>query len=288
MENMINGRTKVLAVIGDPIEHSLSPEIQNTICKKLNVNYAYIPFRIASEDLKDAVCGFKACNLSGFNITIPHKSNIMQYLDEVSQEALLMGAVNTVKNVDGRLYGYNTDGVGFIKSLQHEGVNVKNKNIVIIGAGGAVRGIAVKMALEGAVQITILNRTVAKAENISEHINRNISNISQALPLNDNHFAETCADCDILINSTPIGMYPHTEASPVQSLDFFNKNDTVVCDLIYNPSKTKFLLKAEKAGCKIINGWGMLIYQAIEAFEIWTGMKIDENMVEHLYGAGKQ
>src|SRR5690554_3078659 len=146
MEKSINGKTKVLAVIGDPIEHSLSPKIHNTLCQKLNLNYVYVPFRVEPAYLEDAVRGFKAAGLSGFNVTIPHKQNIIKYLDEVDLEAQLMGAVNTVKIINGRLIGFNTDGIGFIRSLQRNGIEVNGKNIMILGAGGAARGIAIKMA----------------------------------------------------------------------------------------------------------------------------------------------
>ncbi len=283
MENKINGETKILGVIGDPIEHSRSPQIHNTICKHLNLNYAYLPFRITLDNLEDAVKGFKAIDLQGFNVTLPHKKNIIPYLDEVSEEALLIGAVNTVKNINGKLYGYNTDGYGFIKSLKMECVSVTEKNIVVLGAGGAAQGICIKMALEGAKSITILNRTVEKAEKICHIINDNIKQIAQSDEFNDEKFKEYMEVADILIHTTPVGMYPDVLKSPVNDLSFLDKS-VVVCDLIYNPTKTVFLQKAEEVGCKTINGWGMLIYQAIRAFEIWTDVQVENDVIEIVKG----
>ncbi len=283
MKNNINGKTKILGVIGDPIEHSRSPQIHNTICTYLNLNYAYIPFQITLDNLEDAVKGFKAVDLKGFNVTLPHKKNIIPYLDEVSEEALLIGAVNTVKNIDGRLYGYNTDGYGFIKSLEIEGVSVKEKNIVVLGAGGAAQGICIKMALEGAKSITILNRTVEKAEKICNIINDNIKEIARSDKFNDESLKQYMINADILIHTTPVGMYPHNEECPVSDLSFLDKR-VVVCDLIYNPTKTTFLEKAEEMGCKTINGWGMLIYQAVRAFEIWTDIQVDNDVIEIVKG----
>lgn len=286
MYNSINGSTKVLGIIGDPIEHSLSPEIHNTICRELKQNYAYVPFKLPAKDIESAVNGFKALGVTGFNVTIPHKKNIIQYLDEVSEEALLMGAVNTVKNVQGKLYGYNTDGEGFIKSLKAHDVSVKNKNIVILGAGGAARGISVKIAMGGAKSITILNRTPEKAQEICDIINQNVADICKGALLDMNSLKACAHSCDILINTTPIGMHPHTAESPVENFSFLN-SETVVCDLIYNPKKTLFLSNAEEKSCKIINGWGMLVCQAVSAYEIWTGININDNIIKKLHNMNK-
>ncbi len=281
MHTGVNGTTKILGVIGDPIKHSLSPQIHNTIIRSLNLNYVYVPFWINEEDLEDAFKGFKAIKISGFNITIPHKKSAIKFLDEVSQEALLMGAVNTVKNIDGKLYGYNTDGDGFIRSLRQQGLDVKDKNVVVLGAGGSARGICVKMAMEEANSITILNRTYEKAEEICNIINENIKSIAKCDILEETSLKRHMGNCDLLINTTPIGMYPHEEDNPVETLDFINPT-AVVCDLIYNPSTTKLLRVAEERGLKTINGWGMLVFQAVNAFEIWTGVKVDKLVVDDI------
>ena len=281
MDNSINGHTKVLGLIGDPIEHSLSPGIHNTICRHLNLNYTYVPFRVSPDNLKEAVKGFKALGVTGFNVTIPHKKDIIKYLDEVSKEALLMGAVNTVKNIEGKLYGYNTDGEGLIKSFKSEHISIKDKKVVVIGAGGASRGICIKMAMEGVRHITILNRTRDKADNICNVINSNIQDIARSAEWDDNTLRQYGEQCDVLIHTTPIGMYPETHRCPVKDFDFIHSN-MVVCDLIYNPFKTVLLQKAEEKGCKVVNGWGMLLFQAISAFEIWTGVKIHRDLINRL------
>ena len=281
MKKHINGRTKILGIIGDPIEHSFSPYIHNTLCNQLDLNYSYVPFKVSSENLHDAVKGLKAVGIVGFNVTIPHKKNIIRYLDNVSKEALLMGAVNTVKNVEGRLYGYNTDGEGFIRSLYEEGVYVKGKNIIILGAGGAARGVGIKMALEGAESIVILNRTVERAYEISSIINDNIRGVSKHDVLNREILLHYGQSCDILINTTPLGMYPDVDSCPVDDMDFLHSG-IVVCDLIYNPFKTIFLKKAEEKGCKVINGLGMLLFQGINSFQIWTGVKVSTDAHKYL------
>jgi shikimate dehydrogenase len=198
-----------------------------------------------------------------------------------------MGAVNTVKNVNGRLFGYNTDGNGFIKSLKSRDVSVKDKNIVIMGAGGSVRGISVKTAMEGAKSITILNRTLEKAQEICDIINDNIGNVCRSASLDMFTLEQHSKSCDILINTTPVGMAPYIHECPVEHLDFLT-SDTVVCDLIYNPEETVFLSKAKERGCKAINGWGMLLFQAIDSFQIWTDKKVNSQLIEILQKINKK
>ena len=278
MVNITKGDTKILGVIGNPIEHSFSPQIHNTICKHLKLNYTYVPFNVKEKDLEYAVKGLSALSVEGFNVTIPHKNSIMKYLDKISDDALLIGAVNTVKNVDNKWYGYNTDGDGFIRSLSAYDVDVKGKKVVILGAGGAAKAVAVKIAMQGAASIIILNRTLDKAKEICSVINKNVADIASIDMLNAENIKIYGEIADIIIHTTPIGMYPNNEQTLVQQFDFIRK-DTVVCDLIYNPAKTVLLKKAQQAGCKVINGWGMLIYQAVNAFEIWTGKKASHDVI---------
>ena len=284
MTEQINGKTKIFSVIGNPIEHSLSPQIHNTIYKYMNLNYSYVPFHVEPQNLKTAVNGMRALGVKGFNVTIPYKEKIIPYLDEISEEAALIGAVNTVKNINGKLFGHTTDGEGFIKSINALNVDIKDKNILVIGAGGSSRSISVKMAMEGASSIIILNRTVEKARAICKIINNNIKNISGSDLLNQNKFNFYAKQSDIIINTTPIGMYPKNEGCPINDFKYI-KPDTVVCDLIYNPEMTQFLMKANEIGCKTINGWGMLIFQALLAFDIWTDFIADDNLVNILYNS---
>ncbi len=282
----IKGKTKIACVIGNPIAHSVSPQIHNTISSYLGIDLAYIPFLVKKESLKEAIEGFKACSLVGFNVTIPYKNAILELLDNISEEARLIEAVNTVKNVNGKLYGYNTDCSGFKRDFAEEtGTNFFDKNIVVLGAGGSSRAICVKIALEGAKGISILNRTAEKAELLAGYINKNISDIAKAFGINACEAKSRLSEADIIINTTSAGMHPHMDSMPVESGNIFSRGQ-IVYDLIYNPPKTKLLAEAEKAGCKIVNGLGMLIYQGIEAYEIWNDVSIskeDARIIKELF-----
>lgn len=283
MDKEVSGKTKLVGVIGCPIEHSISPQLHNKISKNLGVDLMYVPFRVERPDLENAVKGLKALNLIGFNVTIPYKKEIMKFIDDNTKEALLMGAINTVKNIDGRFYGYNTDAEGFSRAFKEATGSVfKGKQVTILGAGGAARAIAVKLAIEGTAKISIINRTVEKACDISEIINNNFNKIAKAYSNTDTQANQAFSDSEIIINATPIGMYPEIGVSPLGKKMKLVK-EQIVYDTIYNPVKTKLLLSAEKAGCVAVNGLGMLFYQGIYAYEIWTGIKITEEMIKDLF-----
>ncbi|MCR4434237.1 MAG: shikimate dehydrogenase [Clostridiales bacterium] len=283
MENKVTGKTKVVCLIGNPVEHSVSPVLHNTISGCLGVDLVYTAFRVDKECLESAVKGLKALNVVGFNVTVPYKKDIIGFLDHTSKEALLMGAVNTVKITDGRLYGYNTDAEGFSRSFKEEtGTGFAGKSVAIIGAGGAARAIAIKAAMEGAGKIYLINRTPEKARDIAEMVSNNMGTSTQYCSTGEDAYIDILAKCDILINSTSAGMFPHTDEVPVPRLPVFSKNQ-IVYDVIYNPSKTRFLAEAEKAGCKTVNGLGMLFYQGVYAYEIWTGMNLPESKVRDLF-----
>lgn len=284
VDNRVTGKTKIAGVIGNPIEHSVSPQLHNTISKYLGVDLIYVPFRVEAGDIEDAVKGLKALNVIGFNVTIPYKKEVIKYLDENSKQALLMGAVNTVKNINGRLYGYNTDAEGFSRSFKEEtGIGFAEKRVFIIGAGGAARAIAVKVAFEGAKEIFIANRTTSKANEIADIINYNISRIVETCSIKDRMTEDIFQNCDIIINTTSVGMYPETEISPLDGTGLAFSRGHIVYDVIYNPAKTKFLKDAEKAGCKTVNGMGMLFYQGINAYEIWTGIKLSSEITRKVF-----
>jgi len=281
--NKVSGKTKVIALIGNPIQHSISPQLHNIINQKLGVDLIYVPFKVNKSELANAVKGLKALNVLGFNITVPYKKEVMKYIDDNIRETFLLGAINTVKNIEGRFYGYNTDGEGFLRSFKEEqGHGFKGKNVLIMGAGGVARPIAVKIALEGAKKISIVNRTVTKAVEIAEVINDNIKNIATAYSFLDETFEKVFRESEIVINTTSVGMYPDVFESPLINVDYFGEGQ-IVYDVIYNPSKTKFLSDAENKGCKIINGFGMLFYQAIFAYEIWTGIKLNEDFIKEIF-----
>ncbi|MEM3526492.1 MAG: shikimate dehydrogenase [Candidatus Jordarchaeaceae archaeon] len=264
---MVGGATKVVGVIGDPIEHSLSPKMHNAAFEYLGLDYIYVPFRVLEKDLKNAVRGAKALNLRGFNVTIPHKISIIKFLDEVDLTARKIGAVNTVVNYGGKLMGYNTDGLGALEALKEENVDPEGKKIVIIGAGGAARAITFQFA-SVCSKLVILNRTGIKAVRLAKELtNFGVEVEGGSLTLKS--LESSLSESDILINTSSVGMYPNVNESPVPK-DFLRK-DLVVFDIVYNPLETMLLKYARSVGAKSINGVGMLVNQGAIGFKMWTG-----------------
>ncbi|MFZ3064395.1 MAG: shikimate dehydrogenase [Nitrospirota bacterium] len=269
----ITGKTKIVGIFGYPVEHTFSPLMHNAAFSALGLDYSYIPFEVRPEDLKRAVEGIRALNIRGVNITVPHKEAVIKYLDELSKEAKLIGAVNTIENKGGKLIGHNTDGRGFIKSLLDDAkTRVKGKSVLLLGAGGAGKGVAVSCALEGASEITIANRTVKRADELVGYLKRNFKKTKfSVIPLDGHELAKGIAGADILINATFIGL-KGKGLLPISQKDLHR--DLVIYDLIYNPQITLLLKIAGRAGVKkAVNGLGMLIHQGALAFQIWTGKK---------------
>ena len=262
----IKGSTNVVGLIGHPVEHSFSPPMHNAAFNKLNMDYVYTAFDVNPNDLKTAIVGADALNIKGFNVTIPHKIEVMKYLNEIDEVAKLIGAVNTIdfKN----LKGYNTDGIGAIKAIG-EVTNVKNKNVVIAGAGGASRAISFYLAKYGADHLTILNRNVEKAQKLANDVlNSELIDNVESDSINNMNLS----DADILINTTPVGMHPNVDDVPIALAGDMHDN-LVVFDAVYNPNETGLLKQAIEAGAKPVYGIKMLLYQGAESFEIWTGKK---------------
>lgn len=269
----ITGKTKIVGIFGYPIEHTFSPLMHNAAFSALGLDYSYIPFEVRPEDLKSAVESIRSLNIRGVNITVPHKEAVIKYLDELSKEAKLIGAVNTIENRGGKLIGHNTDGRGFIKSLLEDAkTRVKGKRILLLGAGGAGKGVAVSCALEGAPEIIIANRTIKKAEELAKYLKRNFKKTKfSAIPLERHKLAKGIACADILISATSIGL-KGKGLLPISQKDLHR--DLVIYDLIYNPRITPLLKIAGRVGVKkAVNGLGMLIHQGALAFQIWTGKK---------------
>ncbi|AEF95920.1 shikimate dehydrogenase [Methanotorris igneus] len=266
---MINAKTKLIGLLGHPVEHSFSPIMHNAAFRDKNLNYVYLAFDVLPENLKYVIDGAKAMGIVGFNVTIPHKIEIMKYLDEIDENAKLIGAVNTIKIENNKAVGYNTDGLGARMALEEEiGKKVENKNIIIYGAGGAARAVAFELAKNN--NIIIANRTVEKAKNLAEEIREKLNKTEEEVKYSG--LDANLDGIDIIINATPIGMYPNVDVKPIVKAEQMHK-DMVVMDLIYNPLETVLLKEAKKAGAKAINGLGMLIYQGAIAFEIWTNEK---------------
>lgn len=270
----VKSSTGLYCLIGNPLEKSLSPDIHNTSFDINKVDAVYTALEVKPEYLEDAVKGIKALNIKGFNVTIPHKVEIIPYLDELDREANLLGAVNTVKNVNGRLKGYNTDGKGFIELLKSKRVKVKNQKVIVIGAGGAARAIAMSLAIEGVKEILIVNRTIEKARTLSDEIKDKVKDITVKYSLKSE---KEYAEYDLIINCTSIGMYPDAESVPFD-LSLLSKSCTVA-DIVYKPLKTKFLQLAESRGHQTVEGLGMLINQALLSEEIWLDKTIEKELV---------
>ncbi len=268
----ISGKTKICGLIGDPVEHTMSPVMHNTAYEKLGLDYIYIPFRVAPEQLGQAVDGLRALNVRGFNVTIPHKVSIIPMLDGLDPLAEKIGAVNTVVNTDGELRGYNTDAEGFMRALLNKGVEPGGKNIVVLGAGGAARAVTYKLA-ERETSLTILNRRqeLDWAEDIAELIKEDFGKPVRVLELGEENLAEALRDANILINATSVGMSPNDNQSPVPA--GLLKEGLAVFDVVYNPVVTRLLGEAKAAGAQIISGVDMLVWQGALAFEKWTGQE---------------
>ena len=271
----IKGSTNIVGLIGHPVEHSFSPPMHNAAFKKLNMDYAYVAFDVNPKDLKNAINGACGLNIKGFNVTIPHKINVMNYLDEIDGIAQLIGAVNTIdfKN----LKGYNTDGIGAIKAIE-EVTSVKDKNVLVAGAGGASRAISFYLAKYGVNRLTILNRNTQKADNLIGDVLKS-ELITNAKSDSISKINDYIKDTDILINTTPVGMYPNIDDNPITTSEFMHE-DLVVFDAVYNPLETTLLKQAIKAGAKPVYGIKMLLYQGAESFEIWTGKKAPIDVME--------
>ena len=278
----INGKTRLLGLIGNPVQHTKSPFIHNTLFDYFGINAVYVPINVENEELEPAIEGLKAMKFLGFNVTVPHKKSIIKHLDDITTEAILMGAVNTVKNIDGRLVGYNTDAEGFIRDFK-EGFNTnfRNKRVLMLGAGGTGRALAVKLASEGITQLVIANRTLENANDIAELVNNNVDNVVRSISPGDSSFDDVFKTSDVIINVTPVGMSTVDKGLPFGRQYSF-KPEQLVYDVIYSPRKTPLLDNAERAGCKIRNGFGMLVNQGILAFEIWSGKTVPKEFSSEL------
>lgn len=268
----ISGKTKLIGIFGDPISHSLSPQMHNAAFKELGLDYAYLPFHVKDNQLKNAVESIRALNLRGVNVTVPHKEEVMQYLDELDEQAEHIGSVNTIVNNDGVLTGYNTDGRGYIQSLEEEtGINLKDMDIMIIGAGGSARSIISALITKEPKEITIVNRTVERAEKLAEEFSKHTTKTKlKALPTSDGLFGHEIEEARLFINATTMGMLD-VELPPIP-LEHLQPS-AIISDIVYSPMNTPMIKEAEAMGFKVHRGLGMLIYQGAIGFELWTGEK---------------
>lgn len=279
---MVNGKTKIFAVLGNPIEHSLSPVMYNAAFSALGANSIYVALQVEKSSLAEAVQGLKALGIQGGNVTIPFKEEIKSYLDELTQEARLMGAVNTFYWEEGCLWGDNTDGAGFLLALQKVAPSVLNcKGTLLLGAGGAARAVGVALALAGMKNFTIVNRSREKAKELASLL-ESLGAIVSIRSWQGDGLKEAFSENRLVVNTTPVGMFPREKECPSVEDKWFVKGQLVV-DLIYKPRETLFLQKAKARGCQTLNGLSMLLEQGILAFEKWSGRKAPrEVMVREL------
>lgn len=285
----ISGKTKLLGLIGSPVEHSKSPAMYNYCFEKWNLDQKYLAFDVPKEKTEDAIKAFRTLGMKGANITMPCKQEVLKYLDRISPAAELVGACNTIVDEDGILTGYITDGEGYVENLRQEGVEIKGKKITLLGAGGVSSAIQAQVLLDGAREIAVFN----KKDAFWETAEKKVKAYQEAFPnqkialfdLDDREkLAEEIKTSDILSNATKVGMHPLEDLSIITDKTWFRK-ELVVTDVVYDPEKTKLLKDAEAAGCKAIGGLGMLIYQGAAAAKLYTGLDMPVEEVKQKFFA---
>jgi len=281
--NEINHNTKIVGVIGHPIKHSLSPMMHNYAFNKLDLDYVYLPFDIAAANLKDALRGIVALGIKGFNVTIPHKERIVDFLDELSDGAKIVNAVNTVVNENGKLHGYNTDVEGIFRTLEDYKDELRDSTVSVIGAGGAARSVIYTLINSFNVEkINIINRTTEKAESLKDYFtSKMLFEKIKTYELAPPDVTEILNKSKLIVNASSIGMMPEEDDSPTTIVESFNSNQ-IVFDLVYNPRKTKFLAIAESQGATILNGLKMFVEQGARAFELWTNEKMPTDRISEI------
>lgn len=288
MEKRISGTTRLLALFGSPVGHSGSPAMYNYSFEKLGIDYAYLAFDVTVDTMEKAVQAAKTLNMRGFNITMPCKTEALKYMDELSPAARLIGAVNTVVIEDGKFFGHNTDGRGFLLNLAEHGVDIKRKKLTILGGGGAATAIFVQAALDGAGEITVFNMKdpfYANVEAMAARISKEASGCQvKVCDLADEELLKAeIKSSDLLVNATRVGMKPMDGESLIKDSSVFRR-DLVVCDVVYNPKETRLMQDAAAAGCEtVIGGLGMLLWQGVEAFKLYTGKDMPVKEVQELY-----
>ncbi|RDV81745.1 shikimate dehydrogenase [Ammonifex thiophilus] len=289
----IDGNTRIVGIFGDPIAHTLSPRMHNAAFQSLNLNYVYVPFRVRREELAEATAAIKALNLAGINVTVPHKEAIIPYLDELEEEARLIGAVNTVINQGGKLWGSNTDASGFLAALQEEGFAPAKKKVAVLGAGGAARAVGVALARSQVEEIIFFNRTFDRAAELAAYLEERTGVRTRALPweeMGSSKGIELLQAADLIVQTTSLGMYPCEGEMPPVAGEAFRPGQLVI-DLIYRPLETRFLSLARKRGAKTASGLGMLLYQGALAFSLWTGvpapLEVMRAALEEALGVGQ-
>lgn len=284
----ITGYTQLTGLLGSPVKHSISPMMHNTGFQALGLDFVYLCFDVNEETLEDAVKGLRTLHVKGFNLTMPNKNKILEYLDELSPAARLIGAVNTVENREGKLIGHNTDGIGFMRAVREQDIDVAGKCITLMGIGGAATAICTQAALDGAGRIYVFARMTSKyLPRMKELIRRLKKETGCEILLCDNEdkdrLKKSLRESVLLVNATSVGMAPDEEGCILPGKDYLHEG-LAVGDIVYNPWETRLLRMAKEAGCKGFNGYAMLLYQGAEAFRIWTGREMPVEVVREKLG----
>jgi shikimate dehydrogenase len=286
LKTQIDSGTMLCCLIGDPVSQSPSPGMLNSAFRSANINFIYLSFRVSRENLKDVINGLRALDVRGFNVTIPHKETVCNLVDNLDNTASKLGAVNTVVNDEGQLYGVNTDIDGFIEPMKEKDILLKKIRCLILGSGGAARACLAGLIREGCTDFIILNRNLARAENMIGDMKQNFEFDAKIGKLDLDTIRKEIVSAKLIVNATPIGMYPNVGKSAVPKEDI--REDHIVYDLVYKPVKTKLVEYAETAGATVIYGYEMLVNQAAEAFSLWTGIEPHKSLmrrtVVHLLG----
>ncbi|MCC3865758.1 shikimate dehydrogenase [Terrisporobacter petrolearius] len=287
MEKRITGHTELIGLMAYPIRHSSSPAMHNEAFRKLGYDYAYLAFEVDNDSLEDAVKDLRALKLRGCNVSMPNKTVIHKYLDEISPAAQLCGAVNTVVNENGKLIGHITDGIGFMQSLKEKNIDIIGKKMTIVGAGGAATAIEIQAALDGVKEISIFNikdKFWDNAQETVKKINENTSCKATLYDLQDlDKLKEEIEDSFIFVNATGMGMKPLEGKTYIPDKSFF-RPELIVADVVYSPRETEMLKMAKEVGCKTMNGLGMMLFQGSAAFELWTGEPMPINHMKEFLG----
>ena len=273
----INADTKLCCLIGDPVIQSISPEIHNASFKDKRINFVYLSFRVEKDDLKRAITGLQTLGVRGINVTIPHKESVMELLDSIDKSASVIGAVNTIINENRKLMGFNTDIDGFIEPFRERRIELRNRKALITGSGGSARACISGLVKEGCKDILILTRNEVRGNKMVAHLKKNLKFTGEVLKLNEENLSKTLIAVDIIVNATPVGMYPNVGESPIP-LRLLKKSH-VICDIVYKPLRTKLIEYGEKSGCVTIPGYEMLVNQAAKSFELWTGQEAPRDIM---------
>lgn len=287
MENWIDGYTGLCGLIGNPVEHTMSPIIHNTLAHKEGRNMVYVPFHVEHGRLKSAVEGAYALNVQGLNVTVPYKTEVMETLKGIDDMALKIGAVNTLVRTEDGYFGYNTDMLGLYRAMCSENIRLEGAEVLLLGAGGAARAVAVMCASKGAAKVYILNRTIDKAKQIAEEVNRELeTECIEPMALED--YKKLPNERKYLaIQATSVGLYPNVDAAIIEEEDFYKKIHTGY-DLIYKPAETKFMSLVRQNGGIAFHGLKMLLYQGVIAYELWNNVSIPEETALAVYDKMKE